>query len=166
MGKLTSLAIAVTLAFFLVFQFSSAMYQSSPDVNRTTLQTYALQKSFTSGNVTLISKNVNASSSNTQLIAEEMQTSMTSAISDWEGGGILDKLAAGFGLISAITLNMAKLVLATLLDSVNFVFGIGMNLDTLPVEWRIFTPLLGLVVALVIIWGTFKVMGFLTGRDV
>lgn len=158
MGKLTSIALGIMVAFSLVALMASAMYTASTDANKTAFSTYAQYNNFSELNAQNMSyANTNNSVSNMQLAAENIAEKIAGASRDLNSDNPVDKIVGAFGLISALTIDVVVLLLAILMDGVNFIGGIIANIGSLPTPWREFGTLSGLGVGMFIVYTVFKI---------
>lgn len=167
MGKVTSLALGVMVVFALIGMMASAIYNASPDVNKTTFQKYEQYKNFSQLNEeNLSTPNTNDSVSNMQRTAEMMANKMADAQRSLNSNNPVDQVLGAFGLLSAVTIDVMFLLLAVLLDGVNFVGGIMLNVSALPTPWNMFGTLSILGMAMFIVYTVFKIAEALTGRQI
>lgn len=167
MGKISQIAIGMMVVFALIGMMATAMYNASPDVNKTQFQTYEEYQNFSELNEENLSlTNSNNSVSNMQRTAEAMANKIADAQRGLSSDNPMDQVLGAFGLLSAITIDVIFLLLAVLLDGVNFIGGIILNVNMLPTPWNMFGTLGILGIAMFIVYTVFKIGTALTGRDI
>jgi len=165
MGKITSIAIGMMVVFAMVGMMATAMYDASPDATKTSFQTYKNTRNFSElgeDNLT----NTNSSVSNMQKTAEVMGNKMADAQRALNSDNPVDQVLGAFGLLSAVTIDVIFLLLAVLLDGINFIGGIILNVNALPTPWNMFGTLGVLGLALFVVFTVFKIAEALTGRQI
>lgn len=167
MGKVTSIAIGMMVVFALVGLMSSAMFNASSDTNKKEFDTYEQYKNFSELNEDNLSvSNTEDSVSNMQRTAEAMANKIAQAQRDLKSDNPVNQVLGAFGLLSAITIDVIFLLLAVLLDGVNFIGGVILNVSELPTPWNMFGSLGVLGIAIFIVYTVFKIGAALTGRDI
>lgn len=163
MAKLLALTLALVFTFMLVGLFSSSIYEASNDQNKTAFISYSEAKPYQAGNNTYA--NSGKVTSNLQLAAESMSQQIDVAIADFQSDDIGTKLAGAFGIISTITINTAKILILIVTDGFNFITGINKNLTELPAPWKYIAIIGNLAIALIAIYGIFKLVSYVSGRE-
>lgn len=140
MGKLTEIGLAIIFTFALIgifvtgIQSQDAELAAKPFVQR--VQYDNSTASLITSNGTVINISNQSSVSNFQTISDNMREQIASAQRTFSNDdpnpvfNIASKLAAAFGLLTALTMNVLYLVLALISEGINLVFGIGSNLRT------------------------------------
>jgi len=140
MGKLTEIGLAIIFTFALVGIFVTGIESQDADMAARPFVQRAQYDNSTASLITTNGTVINVSSqstvSNFQTIADNMREQIASAQRTFNNNdpnpvfNIASKLAAAFGLLTALTMNVLYLVLAVISEGVNLVFGIGSNLRT------------------------------------
>lgn len=140
MGKITQTAIALMFAVFVVGMFTTAMYSVSPDTSKQNFTTYGQYDSKTADLLSENNYSMNTTTNNTVLnfksIGENIESSIAQAQRDFEKGDVITQLASAFGLISSLTMNVLFMMLAVVIEGLNFVWGMASNLNALPPPWN------------------------------
>lgn len=167
MGKVTSIAIGMMIVFTMVGMMATAMFNASPDTSKSDFDTYEQYQNFSELNEdNLTVSNTENSVSNMQRTAEAMANKMADAQRALNSDNPVEQVLGAFGLLSAVTIDVIFLLLAVLIDGVNFIGGIILNVNMLPTPWNMFGALGVLGIALFIVYTVFKIAGALTGRDI
>lgn len=158
MGKLTSIAIGVMMTFFLVGMMATSMYQASNDETKRNFTLYQEYQNLSELNEQNLSyANTNNSVSNMQLAAETIANKIAEAQEDINSDDPISQVLGAFGLLSALTIDVLFLLLAILMDGVNFVAGVAFNITLLPTPWNEFGKLIGVVVGMFVVYTVFKI---------
>lgn len=157
MGKVLDTAIALMFGFFLVTIFGTALYTMSDDVTKAQFENYQEFEDFDELNEENLSyANTENSVSNMQLQAEVIANKIADAQSQLSSNNAYDVIMGAFGVASALTIDVLFLMLAIMMDGVNFISGIASNLAGLESPWNYFANLAGLGVALFVVFIVFK----------
>lgn len=164
MAKLLGIMMALIFAFFTVGIFSVSIYESSPDINKTTFTDYSQVKSYRAGNLTF--NNTGIVTSNIQLAAESMAQKLDESLSKFGSDSIQDKLQGAFGVITTLVMDTGQIFLLVVIDGFNLVAGVVSNLTKLPAPWTYVGIIGGLAMVLIVVYIVVKVIGYITGREI
>lgn len=160
MGKLTNTAIGVILATFIVGLLSFSFFTASTDANRREFVTYNQTDTDTSqllANNNITYHDTNHTNDNFRNIANTMRLQISNAQTQFNNNGnIIDKLAAAFGLLTALILSVFILFLAVIGQAINFFFGVASNLDYLPDEYKLLASLTVLILSAGLVYLVFQ----------
>ncbi len=165
MGKVLAIALGMMVVFAMVGMMATAMYDASPDTSKTTFQTYKNTKNFSELGEENLTNN-NDPRSNMQKTAEVMANKMADAQRALNSDNPVDQILGAFGILSAVTIDVIFLLLAVLMDGINFIGGIILNVSALPTPWNMFGALGVLGIALFMVFTVFKIAEALTGRQI
>lgn len=169
MGKILQLSLALMFTFFVVGLFMNAMYYGSDDANKTVFTRYGQYDNntgdiLTEGNVTY--QNTNSTLGNFQRIGEELQTAISEADRDLRSGTLEGTISGAFGLVTSVAMNAFFVILAVIIEGVNFVGGVGANLMTLPAPYQVLTMFISLGTTAIFIYLIFKLISAYKGWDI
>lgn len=160
MNKLTHVAFAVMVSFFLTTLLATAIYNESSDPTKTSFYVYSNSQNLSQvdENGTLI--NSEDSVSNMQRAATTIAEKLGNAQRQISSQSVLDKLAGAFGVLTALTIDVVVLLLAILLDGFNFFAGIAMNFDNpyMPLPLKLFGSLIGLGLGMFVVFVVFRIV--------
>lgn len=167
MGKLSNTAIASMFALFLVSMLASAFYTASEDATKEEFEDYGVYENRSDLNVDDLDYNNSQSTvSNLQLASEAMANKIADAQTRLNSNDITEQLLGAFGILSALTIDVIFLMLAMVLDGINFVSGIATNLGNLESPWDKFAVLGGFGVAIYMVYMMFKIASAVLKWDV
>jgi len=161
--KITNVAFAVVLTFFIVGLVMSAIYTGSTDPSKSEFQLYGQYENLSQidNNGTISSNNSNNSVSNMQYQALTMMNELSDAQRQLNSQNPAEQLLGAFGTVQAVTLSAGFLLVGIFLDGANFIWGILANLTNLPSPWHYFGVLAVVVVTLFTIYLAFRIMSLI-----
>jgi len=167
MGNISSGALASMFALFLITMFAGAMYTASDDATKKDFVGYGEYRNLSELNEGDIpGTNSQNTVTNMQRQSEAIANKIGEAQTQLNSNDITEQLLGAFGIISALTIDVLALLLAVMLDGVNFISGIASNLGNLESPWDKFAVLGGFGVALFMAWFGFKLVSAILKWDV
>jgi len=158
MAKLSNVAFALMVAFALATMIASAIYTESPDPTKTQFYTYSNAKNISGvDSVNGTMANTQNSVTNMQTASEDIAETLATATQQLSSKDVSEQILGAFGVGSALTIKVAGLLLAILLDGFNFFAGISMNVAHLPTPWNNFANITGLGLAMFVVFAVFKI---------
>lgn len=166
MAELTNAALGLIFAFSLVGLLMFSVWAGSTDPNKVQFQNYTTAKNLSelnSGNFTYT--DTNDTSGNFLLIIENMNQKLADANEQAQSANPAEVILGAFGVISAITIGMAQIMLGIFIQGWNFIYGLQANINFLPGIWK---TIAGTAFALaIVVFGVFvvfKIIEFVAGR--
>lgn len=138
MSELRAVALAILFGFVLFNVFATALYDASNDVNKTVLDNYDTNKSQLIegvGSNMSVTDNEDAAS-NLNLIIGNMFQQLFIQQKQLSSNNPLDQITGAFGLIASLTIGMVQILAAILIDGLNFITGLGINIEKVPAPWN------------------------------
>lgn len=158
MGTVLNTALAAMFGFFIIAMFAGALYDASSDASKTEFSQYGVYKNWSNlSEDELEYANTENSVSNMQIAAEAIANKIAEAQQQLNSDDITQQLLGAFGILSALSIDVLFLMLAVMMDGLNFVMGTSTNLSHLEPPFNYFANLAAFGMALFIVFISFKI---------
>jgi len=172
MGKVLSISIALMIIFFVVTLLGYSAYNFSTDTTKTqyysndSFKSYTVYKNQNYTDLNVSYATTNSTISTFEIIGLSIAKDIATAQQTVETGNVLEKVAAAFGLVAALGLQILAILVTVVIEGINLIFGIGNNLSLMPVPFSYLGILVNLMIPIFIVYLVFKLAGAVKGWDI